>query len=96
MLTWNDCVAFYNPTDEEIRALAARGRASPVGAGELGAYLVYAADGAPGLSRRIVGDIAAAQGKGDRLAALQLKAVLRHFIERHRPAPLPAACCCCC
>ncbi len=94
MLTWDDCVALYDPTDEEIRALAARERASPVRPEELGAYLVHAPHGAPCLSRKIVADIKAARDMGDRLEALKLKAILRHFIEQHQPAPV--ACCCCC
>ncbi|MBL8661333.1 MAG: hypothetical protein JNM29_00845 [Candidatus Odyssella sp.] len=58
MLTWNDCVAYGVPADDETRGSAA------------------------------------GRGKGDLLAEWNLAAVLRHFIEQHRPAPLPVACCC--
>ena len=48
-----------------------------------------------GLPKSIVDDIKAAETRGDGLEALKLKAVLRHFIEQHRPAPVAAACGCC-
>jgi hypothetical protein len=43
----------------------------------------------------IVDDIKAAQVAGDRMEELKLKAVLRHFVDQHRPAPA-ASCCGCC
>ena len=94
MLTWDDCVALCDLTEDEIRAIAAHEHIPLMAAMELGTYLVHAPHGAPRLSRMIVDDIKSAQARGDRLEALKLKAVLRHFVERHRPAPMPVACCC--
>jgi hypothetical protein len=42
----------------------------------------------------IIDDIKAARQRGDRREELKLRAVLRHFVEQHRPAPAMAACCC--
>lgn len=95
MLTWDDCLALCDLTEDEIRAIAAHEHIPLMAAMELGTYLVHTPHGAPGISRMIVDDIKAARAKGDRLEELKLKAVLRHFIDQHRPAPLPVACCCC-
>jgi hypothetical protein len=92
MLTWDDCVALCDLTEDEVRAIAAHEHIPMMAALELGAYLVHTPHGAPAISRMIVDDINAARARGDRLEALKLKAVLRHFIEQHRPTP--AACCC--
>jgi hypothetical protein len=94
MLTWEDCVALCDLTEEEIRAIARHEHLPLMAAVELGHYLVRTPHGAPRISRMIIDDIKAAQAAGDRAEELQLKAVLNHFIEQHRPAQALAACCC--
>jgi hypothetical protein len=96
MLTWDDCVALCDLTDEEICAIAAHEHIPLMAAVELGNYLVHRPDGPPRISRMIVDDIESARARGDRLEELKLKAILRHFVERHRPPqPIPAGGCCC-
>ena len=94
MLTWEDCLALCDLTEEEIRAIAKHEHVPMMAAIELGHYLVRAPHGAPRISRMIVDDIKAARAAGDRLEELKLKAVLNHFIEQHRPAPALPGCCC--
>ncbi len=94
MLTWDDCLALCELSEDEIRAIAAHEHIPLMAAMELGTYLVHTPHGAPGMSRMIVDDIKAARARGDRLEELKLKAVLRHFIDQHRPAPLPVCGCC--
>ena len=94
MLTWEDCVALCDLSEEEIRAIAAHEHIPLMAAVELGSYLVRTPHGAPRISRMIVDDIKAARARGDRLEELKLKAILRHFIEQHRPVQAVAICCC--
>ena len=94
MLTWEDCLALCDLSEEEVRAIAAHEHIPMMAAAELGNYLVHSPHGAPCISRMIVDDIRAARERGDRFEELKLMAVLRHFIEQHRPAPA-AGCGCC-
>jgi hypothetical protein len=94
MLTWEDCVALCDLSEDEICAVAEHEHIPLMAAAELGHYLVHTPHGAPRISRMIVDDIKAARARGDRSEELKLKAVLRHFIDQHRPAPVMAACCC--
>jgi hypothetical protein len=94
MLSWEDCVALCDLSEEEIRAIAMHEHIPLMAATALGAYLVHTPHGAPRVSRMIIDDIKAARACGDRDEELKLKAVLRHFIEQHRPAPVTAVPCC--
>ncbi len=94
MLTYEDCIALCDLSEDEIRAIAAHEHIPLLAALELGTYLVRARRGAPRISRMIIDDIKAARAAGDRLEELKLKAVLHHFIEQHRPAPVLVAACC--
>jgi len=94
MLTWEDCVALCDLTEEEIEAIAEHEHIPLLAAVELGQYLVRAPHGPPRISRMIIDDIKAAEKQGDRLEALKLKAVSRHFIEQHQPVHAMAGCCC--
>jgi hypothetical protein len=82
MLTFEDCVALSELTDEEIAAIAEHEHLPMIVAAEMGNYLVHA-DGIPKIKRMIADDIAAADRRGDRRHALALKLVLRHFVEHH-------------
>ena len=95
MLTWEDCVGLCDLSEDEIRAIAVHEHIPLIAAVEFGHYLVHTPHGAPRISRMIVDDIKAAQVAGDRMEELKLKAVLRHFVDQHRPAPA-ASCCGCC
>jgi hypothetical protein len=83
MLTFEDCVALSELTDEEIAAIAEHEHLPMIVASELGNYLIHCADGVPRLKRIIADDIAAADRRGNHRHALALKLVLRHFLEHH-------------
>ena len=93
MLTFDDCVALCELTEEEIAAIAEHEHLPMIVAAELGNYLIHGADGALRVKRIILDDLQAASRTGDVRHALTLKLVLRHFVERHpecrdrRPAP---------
>ena len=93
MLTFDDCVALCELTEEEIAAIAEHEHLPMIVAAELGNYLIQAPDGALRIKRIILDDMLAADRSGDGTRALTLKLVLRHFVERHpecrgrRPAP---------
>lgn len=93
MLTFDDCVALCELTEEEIAAIAEHEHLPMIVAAELGNYLIQGPDGALRVKRIILDDLLAADRAGDGTRALTLKLVLRHFVERHpecrgrRPAP---------
>ena len=97
MLTWEDCLALCELSEEEVRAIAEHEHIPEIIAVELGNYLVHTKAGVPMIRRMIVDDVYSARAAGDRARELKLKAVLRHFVDRHRPEPLPtpAGCSCC-
>jgi hypothetical protein len=86
MLTLEDCIAYCNLTKEEIDAIAEHEHLPEIIALELGNYLVHSEQGVPMIRRMILDDIAVAERHGKELRALQLKAVLRHFIQTHPQA----------
>ena len=93
MLTFNDCVALGELTEDEVEAIAEHEHLPMIVAAELGNYLIHDPDGALCVKRIILDDLTAADRAGDRCHALALKLVLRNFVERHpecrkrRPAP---------
>jgi|SRR5687767_6592565 len=93
MLTFDDCVALCELTEQEIAAIAEHEHLPMIVAAELGSYLIQGPDGALRVKRIILDDMLAADRVGDSTHALTLKLVLRHFVERHpecrgrRPAP---------
>ena len=96
MLTFDDCVALCELTEDEIAAIAEHEHLPMIVAAELGNYLIHGPDGALRVKRIILDDMLVADRAGDKGRALTLKLVLRHFIERHpecrarRPAPRQA------
>lgn len=83
MLSYIDCVAFCDLTEEEIAAIAEHEHIPAIVAVELGSYLVRTPEGVPMLKRMILDDIQAARTRADWLAAAKLRHVLRHFVETH-------------
>ena len=94
MLTFDDCVALCELTEEEIAAIAEHEHLPMIVAAELGNYLIQGPDGALRIKRIILDDLMTADRAGDKSRALTLKLVLRHFVDRHpecrgrRPPPL--------
>jgi hypothetical protein len=83
MLTFEDCIALSDLTDEEIAAIAEHEHLPLIVAAEFGNYLIHCADGVPRMKQIIADDIVAADRRGDHPHALALKLVLRHFVEHH-------------
>jgi hypothetical protein len=90
MLTFEDCLALCELTEEEVDAIAEHEQLSETVAVELGSYLIQGADGQLLIQRMIVDDIEAARRRGDVARAAHLKQTLRRFIEGHaqRAGPL--------
>jgi hypothetical protein len=93
MLTFDDCVALCELTEDEIAVIAEHEHLPMIVAAELGNYLIQGPDGALRIKRIILDDMMVADRAGDNGRALTLKLILRHFVERHpecksrRPAP---------
>jgi hypothetical protein len=83
MLTYEDCVGLADLTEEEIEAIAEHEHLPEIVAAELGCYLVHDADGVPMIKRIILDDIEEARQRGDQPRVLQLKLVLKHFVDTH-------------
>jgi hypothetical protein len=83
MLTWEDCLALCELTEDEIAAIAEHEHVPQMAAAEFGNYLVHSPKGVPMIRRIILDDIAAARRRGDLTHAAKLKLVLRHFVHSH-------------
>ncbi|MBK7541769.1 MAG: hypothetical protein IPP10_03340 [Candidatus Competibacteraceae bacterium] len=90
MLTYQDCVEASDLTEEEIEAVAQHERLPEMAALEMGSYLVHSPEGVPMLKRIILDDIEAARRRGHPEQALELKLVLKHFVDTH-PSSATAA-----
>ena len=87
MLTYEDCLGLCNLTEEEIEAIAIHEHIPQIAALELGNYLLCDPGGIPRIKRIIIDDIEHAEQQQDKQRALQLKMVLKHFIETHPENP---------
>jgi hypothetical protein len=91
MLTFEDCLALCELTEEEVDAIAEHEQLSETVAVELGSYLIQGPDGQLLIQRMIVDDIEAARRRGDVARAAHLKQTLRRFIEGHAQRGDPRA-----
>ena len=87
MLNYEDCLAMSDLTEEEVAAIAEHEHIPQMAAAAMGNYLVHTPEGVPMLKRMIVEDIEEAKATGHWEHALELKMVLRHFVETHPDAP---------
>lgn len=83
MLTFQDCIAFCDLTEDEVAAVAEHERIPLMVAAELGHYLVQGPRSVPMLKRIILDDIAEAKARGDTAHAFKLRLVLYHFVRSH-------------
>lgn len=83
MLTYQDCVELSDLTEEEIEAIAEHEHLPEMAALEMGSYLVHTPEGVPMIKRIILDDIEEARRHGHPQKALQLKLVLKHFVDTH-------------
>jgi hypothetical protein len=65
MLTFEDCIALSELTDEEVAAIAEHEHLPMIVAAELGNYLIHCTDGVPRIKRIIADDIIAADRRGN-------------------------------
>lgn len=83
MLSYQDCVELSDLTEEEIEAIAQHEHLPEMAALELGSYLVHTDEGVPMIKRIILEDIDEERRRGDAEKVLQLKLVLKHFVDTH-------------
>lgn len=86
MISYEDCVALSELTQEEIDAIAEHEHLPTIAALEEGDYLAHSGSGQRTVKRMIEEDIKAAIARGDHLESAKLKLALRHFVERHPAA----------
>ena len=91
MLTFEDCLALCELSEDEVDAIAEHEQLSETVAVELGSYLLQGPDGQLLIQRMIVDDIEAARRRGDVARAAHLKLTLRRFIEGHAQRGDPRA-----
>ena len=94
MITFEDCLALAELTEEEVDAIAEHEGLSETVALELGSYLVRTPQGERRIEEMIIEDLVVAQRCGDLVHAAKLKHVLRRFLTEHAgagPAGAPRA-----
>ncbi|MGE4219365.1 MAG: hypothetical protein AB7G39_07950 [Alphaproteobacteria bacterium] len=90
MLSYEDCLALSELTEAEIAAIARHEHIPAIVAAELGRFLIETPDGCKRIGALIRDEMETAAGSGDLQRVLELKMVLRHFLEEHGPADPPA------
>ncbi|MGE0735601.1 MAG: hypothetical protein AB7G15_11825 [Alphaproteobacteria bacterium] len=83
MLTFQDCLAFCELNEGEIKAIALHEHIPQIVAAEMGCYLLHTPDGVPAIRRMILDDIHRARNAGDHAKRQKLLLVLKHFVESH-------------
>ena len=83
MLTFEDCVAFSELTQEEIEAIAEHEHITEMAALEMGNYLVQTPAGEKRIKAMIADDIRNATAMHNVKHAATLKLVLKHYLEHH-------------
>jgi len=82
MLTYEECLAMSELTQDEVEAIAEHEHTDPIIAMAMGNYLVTH-QGESKVKRIILDDIEKAQRKGDKSHEELLQQVLQHFIRTH-------------
>ena len=83
MLTLEDCIEMSDLSEEEVLAIAEHEHIPAIAAAAMAHYLVHRPDGEMCVKAMIRDDIHEAIVRGDKVHALTLKLVLRHFIGQH-------------
>ncbi|MFO7858238.1 MAG: hypothetical protein R6V11_04870 [Ectothiorhodospiraceae bacterium] len=92
MLTYEDCLAMTDLTEEEVEAIAEHEHCNVMAALEKGHYLVEAPDGTVRIRRMILDDIAMAQVRGNSERVAVLQSVLRRFCNKYPDCLTDDAC----
>ncbi len=83
MLNFHDCLGFCALSEAEIEAIVEHEHIPALAAALMGNYLLECADGPARIRRMIVDDIAEAERRGRRQAAVKLRWVLAQFCAAH-------------
>lgn len=83
MLTFEDCLALCDLSEEEVIAIAEHEHIPEMAAIEFGEYLVHTPDGEVQIKQIIVEDIEKSKARGNLKHAKDLEAVLKHFVLTH-------------
>ena len=83
MLTFEDCLALCNLTEEEVIAIAEHEHIPEITALEYGEYLIHSPDGEKLIKRMIIDDIENSEHTGNMRHKKELEAVLQHFVVTH-------------
>ena len=83
MLTFEDCLALCNLSEEEIAAIAEHEHMPEIAALELGEYLVHTNDGERCIKSMIIDDIERSKASGNIKHVKLLESVLKQFILTH-------------
>ena len=87
MLSIQDVIDYCDLERGEIEAIAEHEHLPEMAALELGSYLVHSPEGIPMIKRIILEDIEEERRRGHADKALQLKLVLKHFVDTHPENP---------
>lgn len=82
MLTYEECLAMCDVTEDEVSAIAEHEHVDPIIALAIGQYLCCH-DGEQKIKKIIIDDIDHAEKTGNKAHADVLKKVLAHFIATH-------------
>ena len=83
MLTFEDCLALCNLSEEEISAIAEHEHLPDITALEYGEYLIHTPNGEKRIKRMIVEDIERSRNHGNIKHVEALESVLTHFVLTH-------------
>ena len=83
MLTFEDCLALCDLSEEEVLAIAEHEHLPEMAALEYGEYLIHLPDGEIYIKDMIVDDITRCKACGNIKHAETLEGVLKHFILTH-------------
>ena len=83
MLTFEDCLALCDLTQEEIDAIAEHEHLPEMAALEYGNYLINTPDGELAIKTMILEDIEYSRKNGNYHHAKALESVLEHFVMTH-------------
>ena len=83
MLTYEDCLALCELSEDEVAAIAENKHIPEIIAIELGEYLIHTTGGERRISRMILEDITEHRKRGDSKGVERLELVLKHFVATH-------------
>jgi hypothetical protein len=90
-VTYEDCLGMLDLEADEVEAVAQHEHIAMTVAVELADYLLHEPGGVPKLKHMIVDDLAVARAAGNTARVAELETILRHFVQTHPAAGVPAA-----